>query len=84
VLLDSARNYYFRKGFTRKYVTLLTDLGRVFAERGDYELALNNLYDALKIANLRGFDTEALRHTKQDRLGKFLPRRHDSIVATGK
>lgn len=59
VLVDSARNYYFRKGLTRKYVTLLTDLGRVFAERGDYELALNNLYDALKVAKLRGFDTEA-------------------------
>lgn len=59
VLFDSARNYYFKKGFTRKYVTLLTDLGRVFVEQGNYELALNNFYDALKIANLRGFDTEA-------------------------
>ncbi|HMG91737.1 MAG TPA: tetratricopeptide repeat protein, partial [Chryseolinea sp.] len=59
VLVDSARSYYFKKGLTRKYVTLLNDLGKVFADRGDYELALNNLYDALKIAKLHGFDTEA-------------------------
>jgi signal transduction histidine kinase len=59
VLLDSARNYYFQKSLIRKYVTLLSDLGKVFADRGEYELALNNLYDALNVCRLRGFDAEA-------------------------
>jgi signal transduction histidine kinase len=59
VLLDSARNYYFRKSLIRKYVTLLTDLGKVFSDRGEYELALNNLYEALDLCRLRGFDAEA-------------------------
>jgi signal transduction histidine kinase len=58
VLFDSARNYYFRTALFRKYVTLLTDLGEIFSERGDYELALNNLYDALRLSRLRGFETE--------------------------
>jgi signal transduction histidine kinase len=59
VLLDSARNYYFKKSLIRKYVTLLADLGKVFADRGEYELALNNLYEALNICRLRGFEAEA-------------------------
>ncbi|HEY5917825.1 MAG TPA: tetratricopeptide repeat protein [Chryseolinea sp.] len=59
VLLDSARNYYFRKSLVRKYVTLLSDLGKVFSDRGEYELALNNLYEALNLCRLRGFDAEA-------------------------
>lgn len=58
VLFDSARNYYFRTALFRKYVTLLTDLGQIFSDRGDYELALNNLYDALRLSRLRGFETE--------------------------
>ncbi|HEX5172267.1 MAG TPA: tetratricopeptide repeat protein [Cyclobacteriaceae bacterium] len=57
-LLDSARNYYFRTSLLRKYVTLLIDLGKVFSDRGEYELALNNLYDALKLSQLRGFEVE--------------------------
>ena len=59
VLLDSARSYYFRKSLIRKYVTLRTDLGKVFSDRGEYELALNNLYDALNLARLRGYEAEA-------------------------
>src|SRR5688572_7986646 len=59
VLLDSARNYYFRKSLVRKYVTLLADLGKVFSDRGEYELALNNLYEALNLCKVRGFDAEA-------------------------
>ncbi len=58
VLFDSARNYYFKTALMRKYVTLLTDLGKVFADRGEYELALNNLYDALELSKLQGFETE--------------------------
>jgi len=58
-LSDSARNYYLRMSLLRKYVTLLTDLGQVLSERGEYELALNDLYDALRLSKLRGFDAEA-------------------------
>ena len=58
VLFDSARNYYFRMSLFRKYVTLLTDLARIFSDRGEYELALNNLYDALRLSMLKGFETE--------------------------
>lgn len=58
VLFDSARNYYFRMSLFRKYVTLLTDLARIFSDRGEYELALNNLYDALRLSILKGFETE--------------------------
>ncbi len=58
ILFDSARNYYFRTSLLRKYVTLLTDLSKVFSDRGEYELALNNLYDALRLSRLRGFETE--------------------------
>jgi signal transduction histidine kinase len=59
VLFDSARNYFFRKTLLHKYVTLLIDLGKVFAGRGEYELALNNLYDALRLSDLRGFHAES-------------------------
>jgi len=58
VLYDSARNYYFKTSLMRKYVTLLTDMGKIFLDRGEYELALNNLYDALRLSQLRGFETE--------------------------
>jgi tetratricopeptide (TPR) repeat protein len=58
VLFDSARNYYFRMSLFRKYVTLLTDLAKIFSDRGEYELALNNLYDALRLSILKGFETE--------------------------
>ncbi|MEJ0029877.1 MAG: tetratricopeptide repeat-containing sensor histidine kinase [Bacteroidota bacterium] len=58
VLSDSARNYFFRKMLIRKYVTVLIDLGKVFANRGEYELALNNLYAALRLSKLRGFNAE--------------------------
>lgn len=57
-LSDSARDYFFRKSLIRKYVTVLIDLGKVFANRGEYELALNNFYDALSLSKLRGFNTE--------------------------
>ena len=59
VLFDSARNYFLEKSLVRKYVTLLIDLGKIFSQRGDYELALNNLYDALKLSQLHHFDAES-------------------------
>jgi signal transduction histidine kinase len=58
VLFDSARNYYFRMSLFRKYVTLLGDLAKIFSDRGEYELALNNLYNALRLSRLKGFETE--------------------------
>ena len=58
ILFDSARNYFLQKSLLHKYVTLLIDLGKIFSERGDYELALNNFYDALKISQLQQFDAE--------------------------
>ncbi|HEU5289516.1 MAG TPA: tetratricopeptide repeat protein [Cyclobacteriaceae bacterium] len=57
-LFDSARNYYFKMDLFRKYVTLLIDLAKIFSDRGDYELALNNLYDALQLSKLKNFETE--------------------------
>jgi signal transduction histidine kinase len=59
ILFDSARNYFLKKSLLRKHVTLLIDLGKIFSERGDYELALNNLYDALKLSQLHDFEAEA-------------------------
>jgi signal transduction histidine kinase/Tfp pilus assembly protein PilF len=58
VLFDSARNYYFKMSLFRKYITLLTDLGKIFSDRGEYELALNNLYDALRLSQLKNYETE--------------------------
>jgi signal transduction histidine kinase len=58
VLVDSARSYYLKTSLLRKYVTLLIDLGKTFSDRGEYELALNNLYDGLRISRLRGFEAE--------------------------
>lgn len=58
VLFNAARDYYLSKSHLRKYVTLLTDMGKVFSERGEYELALNHLYDALRFSNQHEFDAE--------------------------
>ena len=59
ILFDSARNYFLQKSLFRKYVTSLIDLSQVFTERGDYELALNNLYDAWRLSQLYNFDAES-------------------------
>jgi signal transduction histidine kinase len=58
ILVDSARDYYFSVSLFRKYVTLLMDISKIFSNRGDYELALNNLYEALRLSKLHGFDSE--------------------------
>lgn len=60
ILFDSARNYFLKKSLLRKYVTLLIDLGKVFTARGEYELALSNLYDALRLSQVRHFDAESV------------------------
>ncbi|MGC3943689.1 MAG: ATP-binding protein [Chryseolinea sp.] len=59
VLFDSARNYFMQKSLIRKYVTLLIDVSRVFTERGDYEIALDHLYNGLKVSQLHHFDAES-------------------------
>ncbi|MEJ1240935.1 ATP-binding protein [Chryseolinea sp. T2] len=59
VLFGSARNYFLQKSLIRKYVTLLIDVSRVFTERGDYEIALDNLYNGLKVSQLHDFDAES-------------------------
>jgi len=63
-LFDSARVYYLKKLLIRKYITLLTDMGKVFSDRAEYELSLNNLYDALKLSKQQGFeaDTYSIRN----------------------
>lgn len=58
-LFNLARDYYLNKSLLRKYVTLLIDMGKVFSERGEYELALNHLYDALRFAREHNFESEA-------------------------
>jgi tetratricopeptide (TPR) repeat protein len=58
ILFNAARDYYLSKSHHRKYVTLLTDMGKVFSERGEYELALNHLYDALRFSKQHSFDAE--------------------------
>lgn len=60
VLFDSARNYFLQKSLFRKYVTLMIDVSKIFAERGDYEVALNNLYDGLRLSQLHHFDAETI------------------------
>jgi signal transduction histidine kinase/uncharacterized protein HemY len=57
-LVDAAREYYFKVSLFRKYVTLLIDISKVFSDQGEYEIALNNLYAALRLSQLRGFDSE--------------------------
>lgn len=59
-LFDSARNYYIRNSILQKFVTLQTDLGKIFYERGEYELALKSLYEALRIAELKKYEVEIL------------------------
>jgi signal transduction histidine kinase len=58
ILFNAARDYYLSKSHLRKYVTLLTDMGKVFSERGEYELALNHLYDALRFSQQHQFEAE--------------------------
>lgn len=58
LLVDSARDYYFKVSLFRKYVTLLMDIGKVFSDQSEYEIALTNLYAALKLSKMRGFDSE--------------------------
>lgn len=57
-LFEAARSYFLEKSLVRKYVNLLIDMSRVFTERGDYEIALNNLYEGLQLSQRHHFDAE--------------------------
>jgi len=58
-LFDSARTYYLRNSL-QSFVTLQTDLGRIFYERGEYEIALKSLYEGLRVAELKSFKVEII------------------------
>src|SRR6478609_1969522 len=58
-LFDSARAYYLKNSL-QSFVTLQTDLGRIFYERGEYEMALKNLYEASRIAELKSYKVEII------------------------
>jgi signal transduction histidine kinase len=55
VLLDSALIYYNKAGLAMKNMTLHMDLGGMFFNQGEYELALKNYYAALRIAETKGY-----------------------------
>jgi len=59
VLFDSARTYYLRNSL-QSFVTLQTDMGRIFYERGEYEIALKSLYEALRVAELKSYNVEII------------------------
>jgi len=51
------RDYTSKQG----YVKLLTDIGYTLLDLGNYELSLNNFYEALQIANENKFEQEKAR-----------------------
>jgi signal transduction histidine kinase len=58
VLLDSAISFFSRNSLLQKYVFLQFDVGKIFNDRGEYEIALRCFEDALKVAETKGFDVE--------------------------
>ncbi|HEY5919471.1 MAG TPA: ATP-binding protein [Chryseolinea sp.] len=57
-LLDSAAGFYARNEFLQEFVILKTDLGRNYHQRGEYEAALESLYEALNVAKLQEYNME--------------------------
>jgi signal transduction histidine kinase len=57
-LLDSAITFFSRNSMLQKYVFLQFDVGKIFNDRGEYEIALRCFEDALKVAETKGFDVE--------------------------
>lgn len=57
-LFNELKNHY--KEYTSKqgYVNLLSNIGYTLQDVGNYELSLNNYFDALKIANQNNFELE--------------------------
>lgn len=60
-LFDSAKNFFFHSKIYEKYAALLTELGLLFEERGEYEVSLNHFYQVLKLSDLYGFEKYKLR-----------------------
>lgn len=58
VLFDSAISYYSKKSLLQKYVVLQSDLGKVFNDRGEYEIAISCFEDGLRVAESKSFDVE--------------------------
>jgi signal transduction histidine kinase len=58
--MDSARNYLDAHQVLKKKVVFLKNIGRAFSIQGDYELALQNLYEALAIAEREDYFNDAL------------------------
>jgi len=58
VLFDSAISYYSRKSLLKNYVVLQSDLGKIFNDRGEYEIAIKCFEDALQVAETKGYDVE--------------------------
>ncbi|HEV8513512.1 MAG TPA: tetratricopeptide repeat protein [Cyclobacteriaceae bacterium] len=59
VLFDSASAYYFKNSL-QSFVTLQTDLGRIYYERGEYEIAMKSLYEASRVAELKSYIVEII------------------------
>jgi len=57
-LLDSAAQFYARNGFLQEFVMLKTDLGKNYHQRGEYEAALECLYEALNVSKLKEYNME--------------------------
>jgi signal transduction histidine kinase len=57
-LLDSAAQFYARNEFLQEFVMLKTDLGKNYNQRGEYEAALECLYEALNVSKLQEYDME--------------------------
>lgn len=58
--MDSARQYLDTHPVLKKKVVFLKNVGRAFSIQGDYELALQNLYEALAIAERENYFNDAL------------------------
>ncbi len=52
---------YYHKSSLQHYVKLLSDIGYIFEELSNYEVSLKNYFEALKIAEEKGFQRERVR-----------------------
>ncbi len=58
--MDSVRKYFAQRDLPKRKTVFLKNIGRAFGIQGDYELALQNLYEALAIAEKNGYFNDAL------------------------
>jgi len=57
--MDSARKYLDEHSLPKRKTEFLKDIGRAFSIQGDYELSLENLYEALAIAERENYFNDA-------------------------